>query len=221
MRSIFWRSRRTKTSTVRSRWVSRRPQTFCSSSSRVTTRPRSSASCVEQPELGRRQARRSPSDVRLHLARVDQQLLDLDRLAARLLRRADAAAGGGADAGDELAHRERLDQVVVGADLEGVDAVVLGAARGDDDDRRRRSPRRGRLDQLPAVEPGQHQVEHAASGFSKRSRARPDLAAPDHDRVEPRGAEVTRHAMGDHLVVLDDQDLRHRYHYASDVGSTG
>ena len=41
--SILSRSLRTKTSTVRSRWVWRRPQTFCRTSSRVTTRPRSSA----------------------------------------------------------------------------------------------------------------------------------------------------------------------------------
>jgi hypothetical protein len=26
---------------------------------------------------------------------------------------------------------------------------------------------------------------------------------------------VTRHALGDHLVVLDDQDLRHRLNHAT------
>ena len=38
---------------------------------------------VEQAELGRRQLGALAVDVRLHLARVDAQLLDLDRLAAR------------------------------------------------------------------------------------------------------------------------------------------
>ena len=83
---------------------------------------------VEQPELGRRQLGALAVDERLHLARVDPQLLDLDRVAALLLGRPHAAAGRGADARDQLLHRERLDEVVVGADLERVDAVVLGAA---------------------------------------------------------------------------------------------
>ena len=43
-RSTFSRSLRTKTSTVRSRWVARRPQTRWRSSSRVSTRPCSRAS---------------------------------------------------------------------------------------------------------------------------------------------------------------------------------
>src|SRR5439155_12602421 len=73
---------------------------------------------VQQLELGWREACALAADERLHLARVDAQLLDLDRLAAALLRRTHAAPCGGADAGDELAHRERLYQVVVGADLE-------------------------------------------------------------------------------------------------------
>src|SRR5437868_8605474 len=91
---------------------------------------------VEQPELGRRQLRALPVDVRLDLARVDPQLFDLDRLAARRLLRADASAGCRAYARDELLHGERLDEVVVRAELEGVHAVVLGAAGRNDDDRR-------------------------------------------------------------------------------------
>src|SRR5262249_20863922 len=90
---------------------------------------------VEEPELGRREAGALSFDERLHLARVDAQLLDLDRIAAPLLGGPHAASRRGRDARDELAHRERLDQVVVRADLESMDAVVLGAARGHDDDR--------------------------------------------------------------------------------------
>src|SRR5436305_14933259 len=57
---------------------------------------------VEQAKLGRRQVRAFSCDVRLHVARVDAQLLDLDRITARRLLDADAATGGRADAGDEL-----------------------------------------------------------------------------------------------------------------------
>ena len=148
-----------------------------------------------------------PSTIRLHLARVDPELLDLDRLAAPLLGRADASARRRADARDELAHRERLDQVVVGADLERVHAVVLGAARRDDDDRRADPLGPRGLDQLPAVELGKHQVEHADVGVLEAQPGQPELAAPDHDRVEAGGREVAGHAVGDHAVVLDDEDL--------------
>src|SRR5580765_69655 len=81
---------------------------------------------VEQAELGRGQLSVLPSHVRLDVVRVDQQLLDLDRLSTRDLRDANSAPGGSADPRDELLHGERLDEVVVGADLECMDAVVLG-----------------------------------------------------------------------------------------------
>ena len=137
----------------------------------------------------------------------------------RLLGRPDAAPRGGADAGDELAHRERLHQVVVGADLERVHAVVLGAARGDDDDRRPDPLGARRLDQLPAVELGQHQVEHADVGVLVAQPREPELAAADDDRVEAGRGEVAGHPVGDHVVVLDDQDLRHSLTIVPTCGS--
>src|SRR2546425_816163 len=39
------------------------------------------------------------------------------------------------DPSDQLAHRKRLAQVVVGAELEAEDAVELFVARGEEDDR--------------------------------------------------------------------------------------
>ena len=53
---------------------------------------------VEEAELGRRQLGARAVDVRLRLARVDAELLDLDRLAARGLVAADPAACRRADA---------------------------------------------------------------------------------------------------------------------------
>ena len=66
-------------------------------------------------------------DVRLHVVGVEPQLLDLDLVTAPWLRVADSPPGGCADAGGKLFHRERLHEVIVCADLERVDAVVLGA----------------------------------------------------------------------------------------------
>src|SRR5262249_58471487 len=91
---------------------------------------------VEQPELGRRQLGALAVDERLNLARVDAQLLDQDRLAARRVLSTGRAPRRGTHARDQLLHRERLDEVVVGAHLERMHAVVLGAACGDDHARR-------------------------------------------------------------------------------------
>src|SRR5581483_4313637 len=176
---------------------------------------------VQEPELGRRQLRALAVDVRLHLARVDAELLDLDRLAARRLLAPDAPACGGADACDELLHRERLHEVVVGADLERVDPVVLGAAGRDDDDRGADSLGANRLDHLPAVEAGQHQVEHAGVRLLVAEPRQALVAVADPDGVEAGGAQVTGDSLGDHLVVLDDQDLGHAVIIESGQSPTG
>ena len=164
---------------------------------------------VQQPELGRRQVGALVVDVGLHVLRVEPELLDHDLVAAAGILGARAAARRGADPGHELLHRERLHEVVVGADLERVHAVVLGAARGDDDDRRADALAARLLDHLPAVEAGQHQVEHADVGTLEAQPGQAGLAVGDADGVEPGRLEVTRHALGDDVVVLDDQDLRH------------
>ena len=164
---------------------------------------------VEEAELGRRQLGALVVDVRLDLERIDPQLLDLDRLAARRLLAADRPPGRCAHARHELLHRERLDEIVVGADLERMHAVVLGAAGGDDDDRRADPLVPRRLDQLPAVDAGQHQVEHADVRLLVAEPREPLRAVADRDRVEAGGAEMPRHSLRDHLVVLDDQNFRH------------
>ena len=86
---------------------------------------------------------------------------------------------------------------------------MLGAARRDDDDRRADPLAACLLDHLPAVEAGEHQVEDADVGALVAEPCEPRLAVRDPDRVEPGRLEVPRHPLGDDVVVLDDQDLRH------------
>src|SRR5215217_3627213 len=90
---------------------------------------------VKETELRRSQLGAPSVHVRLHVERVDPQLGDLDRIAAVLVLDTDSPPGGRAHPGHELLHGKRLDEIVVGADLERVHPVVLGAARADDDDR--------------------------------------------------------------------------------------
>src|SRR5437588_6864882 len=73
---------------------------------------------VEQPELGRRQLRVLAVHERLHLARIDAKLLDLDRLAAWRVVPPRRSSRRGTHPCNELVHRERLDEVVVRSDLE-------------------------------------------------------------------------------------------------------
>ena len=86
---------------------------------------------------------------------------------------------------------------------------MLGAARADDDDRRPDPLAARLLDHAPPVDAGKHQVEHADVRLLEAQPREPRLAVGDADGVEAGGREVTRHALGDDVVVLDDQDLRH------------
>src|SRR5688572_732963 len=130
---------------------------------------------VDEPELGRCQLRARAVDVRLNVARVEPELLDLDLLAAARLLPARPARRRRRDAGRQLLHRERLDQIVVGPQLERVDAVVLGAAGADDDDRRADSLAARLLDHAPAVHARKHQVEHADVGLLVAETGEPRL----------------------------------------------
>ena len=86
---------------------------------------------------------------------------------------------------------------------------MLGAAGGDDDDRRADAFSARLLDHLPAVEAGEHEIEDAHVGSLEAQSREPGLAVRDTDRVEAGGLEVTRHALGDDVVVFDDQDGCH------------
>src|SRR4029079_1071176 len=115
----------------------------------------------EQAELRGRELGARPVDVRLDVVGVELQLLDLDPGAATRLGVADASAGSRARSSGQLLHRERLHEVVVGADLECVNAVVLGPPCGDDDDGRADALVSSLLDDAPAVDAGKHEIEDA------------------------------------------------------------
>jgi hypothetical protein len=98
---------------------------------------------------------------------------------------------------------------------------MFGPARGYDDDRRADSLGAHGLDQLPAVEAGQHQVEYAGVRFLVTEPGESLVAICDPDRVEAGSSEMACHALRDHLVVLDDQNLWHRCHYRGEAISDG
>ena len=87
----------------------------------------------------------------------DRPRLDLHRLGQR--RAVEfAAAQLGADAAEQLAHREGLGDVVVGADLEPDHLVDLGVLGGEDDDRHGAARAHVAAD-VEAARPRHHDVE--------------------------------------------------------------
>ena len=98
---------------------------------------------------------------------------------------------------------------------------MLGPAGADDDDRRADPLAARLLDHAPPVDAGEHQVEHADVGLLVAEPRKTRLAVRDADGVEAGRREVPRHALGDHVVVLDDENLRHGVHDASRTCSRG
>ena len=115
------------------------------------------------------------------------------------------AAQDGADAGDHLGAAERLDHVVVGAELEADDAVGLGAAGGEDDDRDAGAGA-DRAADVAAVAVGQVEVEQDQVGLEALGQLeRPRRRARDV-RLEPLAGERLGERLGDRALVLDEQD---------------
>ena len=108
----------------------------------------------------------------------------------------------GIDAGEQLAKAERLDQVVVGTELEADDAVDLVSARADDDDRHARAGAQLAA-HLEAVAVGEAQVEQHEIVLGRRDGIR---RVRDPRDVEPLALQPVRERLGDRLLILDKQD---------------
>jgi hypothetical protein len=90
-----------------------------------------------------------------------------------------------------------------------VNAVVLGSARAHDDDRGADALGPRGLDELPAVETGEHEVEHAHVGTLVAQAGKPLLPLVHPEGVEPCRGEVPGDPVRDDVVVLDDENLGH------------
>ena len=143
------------------------------------------------------------------LGGIDAQAGELERLLALGGRRDARAPGERLDAGHELGHAERLGEVVVGAERERRDLVVLVAARADGEDRRHQALVAGALDQPPAVEARQHEVDDAHVGALEAQLAQALRAVLGPFDVVARVAQVRPHRPGDDAVVLDYEHCSH------------
>ena len=151
----------------------------------------------QQPELGRRQPDLVAAQPRPMVVEIDHEVAMLEP-ARPLGRGRGRSAQGGLDPGQQLREAQRLGDVVVGAQLQAADLVGLGAAGRDHEDRHP-AELADPLDDLPAVEPGQRDVEddevgmlvvEPAQGVVAGRARRPAGSRPGPSRA--RGGRRTR-----------------------------
>ena len=175
----------------------------------MTTLPCSKASAYRSRNSVGVSSHERPSTYACTLRGSTEKLLDLDRVAAALLLAANPPPGGRANAGHELLHRKRLHEVIVRPDLERMDPVVLRSPAP--------TPRRSACRCPPAravsinfqpSKPGNIRSSTHTSGRSNRSRANPASPFATQSGSNP-ASQMARHPLRDHLIILNDQHLRH------------
>ncbi|MCY1440033.1 hypothetical protein D9M71_562900 [compost metagenome] len=110
------------------------------------------------------------------------------------------------DPGHQFKHRERLGQVVVGAQFQAEDAVHFTGAGAGDDDRCvvRHGP--GPAANFQAVDARQHQVENQGVPVTLFQQFQGSVAIAFVHHVQLLVTQVQGDQVGDVLIVLDHQD---------------
>src|SRR5206468_2653250 len=109
----------------------------------------------------------------------------------------------GADPGDQLAQAERLDDVIVRAELQTDDAVRLLRARGDDDDRDAQALAQRTADH-EAIDIRQPKIEQHDIQLRHLEHLRTHHGAHN---VKALAAQALRKRNDDRVLVLDNQNL--------------
>ena len=123
-------------------------------------------------------------------------------------RRTTVAAQDGLDPRKELRARERLGDVVVGADLEAHHPVDLLALGGEDDDRGIDALAAQRAQHLDAAHPRQHDVEEDEVQALRPGDRDGVLAIGGAQRLVALARQVEGERLAQGAVVLDDRILR-------------
>ncbi len=167
-------------------------------------------------ELGAGELHPLAAAAHLHPVEIERHLAEPDR----------AAGGGGAPpqqrahAGQQLAHRERLGDVVVGAEVEPQDPVHLGAPRRQDQHRGVVAGPPQPAEQLVAVEAREHDVEDDQVEPSRPRQPEPLAPVGGRGHLEPLAGERHLEPHPDRGVVLHHQDPRPAHPLPSATGRT-
>ena len=182
--------------------------------SRVLTTPGPPHERLQQQELGHRQRHRA--SVPGAASRSGSSVSAPTTSAASSSLRGPVVDGGARaqqhfDARHQLAHRERLAQVVVGANLEAEHAIELLFARRHEDDRQRLRARAQPAAQLQAVDAAAGRCRGSTRSGSARSKRLPRRRPSSNASVAIAfAAQRDAHRFADRLFVFDDRTSRPR-----------
>ena len=177
---------------------------------RLYTRPGVARERREDLELDVGEPDRLAAQATRALLEVDLQVAVLERLLEPVLRlRERGAPQHRLHPAAELAHRERLGDVVVGAELEAEHLVDLLGPRGEHDDRDR-AARPDLAAHLEAVHPREHQVEHDQVEVVLAQAVERLLAVEGGHHVVALLAQRIGEQRLDRLLVVHEKDARGR-----------
>ena len=150
----------------------------------------------EQAQLGRGQLERRARSAGQASLLVDDDVAGFDR-------RAEAACPPqhSTDASEQLFERERLDQVVVGAELETAQPVLDRVARGQEDDRQITGGAQLPRQREPVAARKQH-IEHGKVGGGGEDQVRPRVVGEAGDG-NPFPSQRPLDRLSYRLLVLD------------------
>ena len=164
---------------------------------------------IQKPKLRRRQLTTHTRHERLHITRIDPQLLDLDRLTTLLTLRPHTTPRSRPHPRHQLLHRKRLHQIIIRPDLQRMHPIMLRPPSRHHHDRRPDPLTPRRLDQPPPINPRQHQIEHTHIRPLEPQPSQPRLTLPHPQRIKTRRLQMTRHPLRNHLIILNDQHPGH------------
>ena len=158
---------------------------------------------LEQLVLGARELGEVVADHHAVARAVELELAERERIGIALAIR---AAHERAQARLQLAHVERLDEVVVGARVEAVDAVGDGVARREHQDRHAIAGRAQAPADLEAVDVRHADVEHDGVGHGGRGLGERLLAALRHLHLVAGERQRAAQSVAHGAIVIDNED---------------
>ena len=164
--------------------------------------------------LASRQDQRGAAYPHVSLHRVEADVAGLQRHSERTAGTPQQGLG----ARDQLGHRKRLHEIVVGTGIEAADAILDRVARGQHQDRRPIAARPQFAKQFEAVAVRQSEIDDRRVVGGHRER-RPRVAAEAHDiHGESCARQARFDELGDPRFVFDNQQAHERNRLLSQLG---
>ena len=139
---------------------------------------------------------------------INGQILDLvfGFLGSRAHLQTVSAAQGGADAGQQLRHTERLDHIIISAHVQSLYLFRLPVPGGNDNDRTLLRQTAQLRQYLKSVHVRQTQIQKDKVGVVREEQAESFLAGTGRDGLIIVGTERAANKIADGTFVLDEKN---------------